>query len=492
MLKNQTHRPKTPSPEANNSMPAHRTMNSPPESANETAPMKPRKWRKWHTWFLILAAIAAPLHLAVTSQSLTALHFDLARLLLAVAYALPCIGLVIIHSSSVSRENAAKQKAGNEITERQRIENSLADARMSLGSQKVALDGFAIVAETDPSGTITYVNDMFCEVSGYAREEMIGQNHRMLNSGHHPKSFFIEMWRTIAAGNPWRGEIKNRAKDGSYYWVDTYIMPFTNAQGKVEQHLAIRRVITDQKENELAIQKANEELEKANDQLERFVYTASHDIKSPLVTIQGFLGYLKRDIQDGATDRLLTFVNRIESGVRKMNENIQGLLDLSRAGRLTAEPVDVNVETVIYELIEDHSKRILEKNAIITVHDNLPEIRADHAQITQVFDNLITNALKYGCDADNPMIDIGSTSTDEEVRFFVSDNGSGIAPEYRDKVFELFHRLSVDGEGTGIGLALVRRVAELHGGSAWVESNKNNGSIFWVSLPRKEVSLVAA
>lgn len=374
-----------------------------------------------------------------------------------------------------------------EISEREEAIEMAKQASTRLRDHKQALDHFAIVAETDAKGTITYVNEMFCEVSGYSAEEMIGQNHRMLNSGHHPKSFFVEMWRTISSGKPWRGEIKNRAKDGSYYWVDTSIFPFLDSEGKVEQYLAIRRVITDRKEQEEAIRKANEELAMANDEMERFVYTASHDLKSPIVTIRGFIGHLKQDVLNERTDRVLNFVDRIEAATLKMQSHIDDLLDLSRIGRVRHESEEIEIGDLVVSIVHDHIDKVKDKHAKVVVEPQMPVVYAVREQMVQVFDNLIVNALKYGCSGESPEIRIGSKVMDDDIAFYVEDNGQGIAAEYQSKIFELFQRLETKENGTGVGLALVKRVMELNKGIVWVESEPGHGAKFWVSFPKQAV-----
>ena len=236
-------------------------------------------------------------------------------------------------------------------------------------------------------------------------------------------------------------------------------------------------------QSELAVSEGLvKELENKNAELERFTYTVSHDLKSPLITIRGFLGYLEKDALEGNIDRLRGDVQRIAGAAEKMQILLDELLELSRIGRLVNQPEKIPFETIAQEAVSLVEGRLSAGNIKVEIGSNLPTVFGDRARLVEVVQNLVDNAAKFMGNQANPKIEIGAHQDGERVVIFVRDNGIGIESKYQEIIFGLFDKLNTSAEGTGVGLALVKRIIEVHNGKVWVESAPGKGSTFYFTL----------
>jgi len=244
------------------------------------------------------------------------------------------------------------------------------------------------------------------------------------------------------------------------------------------------RLFSDLQAELLGRKKLISELENKNAELERFTYTVSHDLKSPLFTIRGFLGYLEQDAFSGNYERLRGDIQRITDATNKMQRLLNELLELSRIGRLKNESTYLSFEELVREATDLVQGRIMERGIAVHIDANLPCVYGDHPRLVEVLQNLLDNAAKFMGEQKEPRIEIGQNGEeDAKPVFYVRDNGMGIAPEHHNRVFGLFNKLEPRSDGTGVGLALVKRIVEVHGGRIWIQSEAGKGATFLFTLP---------
>ncbi|MBP0017035.1 MAG: CBS domain-containing protein [Cyanobacteria bacterium SBLK] len=366
--------------------------------------------------------------------------------------------------------------------------SALQQSLQTLSNIKYALDRFAIIAITDPQGTIIEVNDKFCEISGYEREELLGQTHKIVNSGYHPQEFFAWMWETIQTGRVWRGEIQNRAKSGREYWVNTTIVPFFNEDGELFQYLAIRTDITEQKKSAEAISQLLQQEKELNELKSRFITTASHEFRTPLALISSSTGILQDYGDRLAGVKKAKHLGRIQGAVKQMTQLLEDVLtvDLVAEDRLLFQPASVNLIEFCGRLQEEFARSHPQRQIDWQIEPPEPSnrtIQADAKLLHQIFSNLLSNALKYSPD-DRP-VECCLTYHAATVVFVVRDRGIGIPAADRERLFESFHRADNVGtiQGTGLGLAIVKKCVDLHGGTIGIESRENSGTAVTVELP---------
>jgi signal transduction histidine kinase len=260
--------------------------------------------------------------------------------------------------------------------------------------------------------------------------------------------------------------------------IDTLTYSFLTTMSELQSSREKQQQLLDE------IQIKNQELERQNAELERFTYSVSHDLKAPLVTIKGFIGLLQRDMQNNRGDAVISDIQKITDATDSMARQLDELLELSRVGRLVNAPVDIDLGEMVNSVITMFDESLLEYGVEVSIAPDMPVIEGDKGRIFEVFQNLVSNAIKFTGTQNTPRIEIGAEKQAGRVLCYVRDNGAGIEIDYLLRIFNLFERLDTQIEGTGIGLALAKRIVEFHEGQIWAESDGlGRGSTFWISLP---------
>lgn len=352
---------------------------------------------------------------------------------------------------------------------------------------KFALDQSAIVAVTDKRGKIIFVNDKFCEVSKYSREELIGRDHRLINSGYHAKEFIKDLWATISSGKVWRGELRNRAKDGNVYWVDTTIVPFLDDEGIPERYIAIRYETTERK-------LAEEHLLRAQrmESIGTLAGGIAHDLNNILSPILIATGILQQRQNDPELEKWLEVIREnTERGAALLRQ----VLDFARG--MEGERRPVQIDHILKDLINVFADTLPKNiNFSVRTDDKLEVIEADATQVQQVLINLCINARDAMPEGGNLNLTAANVMIVEEparkhidlkpgryLCITVTDTGAGIDEQNIGRIFDPFFTTKPVGKGTGLGLSTALTIVKSHGGSIDVESKSGEGTKFTVYFP---------
>jgi PAS domain S-box-containing protein len=352
-----------------------------------------------------------------------------------------------------------------------------------------SISKFLIVAKTDPRGIITYANDKFCEISGYKRAELIGKDHRIVNSDTHSFDFFFTLWNTIKSGNPWEGIICNKAKDGSLYWVQTFIFPQVDSKGNIIEYYSIRFDITDRIQ---LTEELNEEKERATfaSQLAAVGELSAgiaHEIANPLTVISGNLLMLRKE--DLANERKEKLINTIDRSVSRIGKIIKGLHNVAQKSRDDSFTLN-SLETVLNNTLEFCEEALKKSHIELSVELPTHEVlfSCNDVKISQIVLNLINNAKDAinSSDVKEKWIKVRIEDNVNEILIKVIDSGRGIPEHLKSKVMETFFTTKKIGKGTGLGLSLVSRFAKEHNG--YVDLTEEDGhTCFQVTFPKQVI-----
>ncbi|WP_321288465.1 CHASE domain-containing protein [uncultured Sunxiuqinia sp.] len=385
-------------------------------------------------------------------------------------------------------EEMVKERTRELTISEQKLQKSVKD----ISDYKLALDESSLVSITNDQGIIHYANDNFCKVSKFSRDELVGNSHKIINSGFHSSAFFANLWGTIAKGQVWRGEIKNKAKDGSLYWLDTTIVPFLDKKGKPYQYISIRFDITNRKSIEADLIKSKEAADSANRAKSEFLANMSHEIRTPMNAVIGFSELLSKSVED---KKQLSQVESIRNSGKNLLKIINDILDLSKieAGKIDITPIPVNLCDLLREIENMFILKVKEKGITLSIdYEKIfsKTLLLDEVRFRQILFNLIGNAVKF-TDKGSVSISIENKKNSEieesvDLTVLVKDTGIGIPVDQQELIFAPFNQQrgqSVEKfGGTGLGLSITKKLVEKMGGNMSLESEVGKGSTFGFNL----------
>ena len=369
-----------------------------------------------------------------------------------------------------------------DITDRKQAEEALREREETIRALVESSRDW--IWSIDIQGVHTYCNPAIKNILGYSADELVGKHSLDIIHEEDRKRIESELPKRIAEKRGWKNLILRwRHKDGDYRYLESNAVPILTSQDELIGFRGVDRDITDRKRAEAEREKLIQELEAKNAELERFTYTVSHDLKSPLITTKGFVGMLKQDLADGNQELIAEDMQRISHATETMERLLEELLELSRIGRIVNPPKQVFLSDLAQEALALLAGEPNAQNTQFEVAPDLPVVYGDRIRLREVLQNLIENSIKFMGDQTEPRIEIGHRQEKGETVFYIRDNGIGIDSRYHEKIFGLFDKLNSEAAGTGIGLTIVKRIVEVHGGRIWVESEGiGRGSTFCFTL----------
>jgi len=433
------------------------------------------------------AAMNEKQHSAIANNWLSVRVQSGTQLSTIMVWALPTLSLLILTIFIFFRMN---QRLKIEIYGRRMNEKILIAAQQDLAAQKTAMDEHSLVSVTDIKGVITYANDKFCAISGYSREELIGTNHRILNSDHQPNDYWRNMFLAVSKGEFWHDEVCNKSKDGQLYWVDTTIVPLYDNDNKLHGYTSIRTDITHQKKTIAHLADAKKQAEVANESKTDFLANMSHEIRTPM---NGVIGMTNLLLDTSLNSEQQNYAKTVRNSADSLLTIINDILDFSKieAGMLELEPLEFDLELLLNDLGNSIALQAHNKNLELICPANIMAVQsfiADPGRIRQILNNLIGNAIKFTQQGEISVFCKVRDKTDQRTTllFEVTDTGIGLTDEQQNNLFERFSQ--ADGSttrkygGTGLGLSISKQLVELMDGEIGVRSDEGKGSTFWFTI----------
>jgi PAS domain S-box-containing protein len=380
--------------------------------------------------------------------------------------------------------NEAYQQHDTEYKQLEHIfELSSKESFKELSNFRLALDEAAAVFIIDTKQILQYVNEKFCEVTGYAREEVLQKHYsKFFPIDNFTHEYFKDIAAEVSKGKVWKGEIQGHHRSGAKYWSDTTIVPFVNTEGRPTQYLFISidisaRIQIEEKQAEVLM-----ELKKSNQELNDFAYIISHDLKAPLRAIGSLTNWLSQDYREKLDDQGRQLIDLLNQRTIRMHNLIEGVLNYSRISHIHHNVVQQDANEIVNEVVADLN---LATNIQVKIGSILPAVWFEETKLRQVFQNLIGNAAKY-MNKEQGLIEVLCKEDGNFWWFEIKDNGPGIDESHYQRIFKIFQTLQPKDtfESTGIGLSIVKKIVEMGGGSIHLTSKMGEGTSFFFSIPK--------